>query len=784
VSVGVLDIAVVGARRLVDSVRGAGFHPSPVDSLEALLELETSVAVIAFEALWPEPQKSLERLRARRPTSRLVVVYQDDAPRLKLGERLWSVGLCDQFVSRSLTPHELRPLLRQAWADSLLDETPETPASAGDSLHDRVRSLSTLAAGLAGQSDIKGLARELFVRLPQLIEYTLCELLVIEDNAANLYVSQTKLVEHDQLWELAREVCAVAAPHTERPLVPEHLTWETASMALPRTTTRAEGAELSFAFPMVVGGQLVGCLGMRMPGSLQEADARTMVQIVASQLGASVRYAQMLAQAMTQAVTDELTGAHNRRYLRQALDHEWRRAHRYGFPLALAVVDIDHFKRVNDDFGHLVGDQVLASLATLIRKQLRDSDHVVRYGGEEFLLLLPQTGAAEAQLVVERLRALVATSTLVDDGSARVQITISAGIATTGAGASTPDHLVELADAAMFESKRAGRNAVTLASTPTQPTAPPARRKTAEVPPLPARPHLRSEARALVLCDDAATRVQVERVLHAAACEVAPEFAPEEIGRCNLFIIGETKLRESIGPVLRQLQRDPAVRIVVVNEHGDRKAALGTIHTERVEHLVPSAIADEALFATLTKLIVGDYFGIQKYLMYGARTETWQLASPEDKPRVLDGIVRFAHSVNCHPRITDQLVQAVDEMIINALFRSARGGVSLRPVTVELGSDGRLLAVGVADEHGKLDNRDIFDGIGAALQSQVHGVPADTAHAHLGFRIMLDALSQLSVNVDPGKKTEIIGIIDLRRSLREHRAAVPGLGLFRVDTDS
>jgi diguanylate cyclase (GGDEF)-like protein len=760
--VAVLDIELAGARRLADSVRGAGFDPVTADNLDDFARAGAAVGVIAFEALWPEPQRALEQLRAHYGRSRLVVVYRDGAPRLQLGRRLWSIGLCDQFVSRSLAPHELRPILRQAWADSL---TQGDRDDAGP-----IRALSTLAAGLAGQRDIKGLVRELFVRLPELIDYAVCELLVVGD-APTLYVSQTELVDDEQLWALAREVCAAAAPLTEVALVPERLTWDSASVVMPRPRTRTPGHALTLACPMVVGGQLVGCLGIRLsPGAASEADARTMVQIVASQLSACLRYAQLLAEATTQALTDELTGAHNRRYLQRVLDHEWRRANRYGFPLAIAIIDIDHFKRVNDVHGHLVGDQILANLSAVIRNQLRDSDHVVRYGGEEFLLLLPQTGGTDALLVVERLRALVAST---------MQITISAGVATSGTGATSPEHLVELADQALYESKHGGRNAVTLSNTPAVNVAPALPRPVAA----------RREPRALVLCDDPATRLQVQRVLRAVQCEAAivdsddsPLLAPDQLARCNLFVIGESKLRQSIGQALRDLQRDPEVRIVVINEHGDRRAALDTIHSERVEHLVPGAFADEALFATLTKLIMGDYFGIKKYLMWGATTNTWQLDTHADKPRVLDGITRLARQVNCHPRIVDQLVQAVDEMLINALFRSARGGASQRPVTVELGSDGRLLAVSVSDEHGMLDSRDIFDGIGAALESQVRGVPADAAHARLGFRIMLDALSQLSVNVDPGRCTEIIGIVDLRRSLREHRAAVPGLGVFRVDS--
>jgi diguanylate cyclase (GGDEF)-like protein len=677
------------------------------------------------------------------------------------------------------------------------------------------------------------------------------------------------------MWKLAEEICAASRPLTDMELSPTTIAWEGTSVPIrtteTQTTSRGDGFNLKC--PMVIGGELVGCLGIRIArNTMSEADARTMLQIVATQLGTSLRNAHILAHAQSQALTDELTGAYNRRYLKRALDAEWRRAQRYGLPLSIAILDIDHFKRINDDLGHLVGDKVIVNLVKLITSELRDSDYVVRYGGEEFLILLPQTGPSEAVLVLERIRTKVANATILQDPNrGDVKITVSSGISALGnSGADSPEHMIELADQALYDSKRHGRNVVTLSSgrqPSTESVTGHERRRFprveadqivsfvqasanvvhldttdisagglavrgidsqlevgslaivqhgetekpmlcrvvwtragddgenfaglryVDIRDLAAMPRpVRRDRRALVLCDQPEVRAQVQRVLRAAHCESdvvtdndASNFLdPANMGRYSLIVLGESKLRDSIGHLLRDFRRDPEVRIVVINEHGDRKGALSTIHAERLEHYVPSPAAEESLFATLTKLLLGEYFGIKKYLMWGAATSTWRLENSADKERALTGIVSLATEVACHPRIVDQLVQAVDEMIINALFRASPGMTSQRPVTVECGSDGRLLAVSVIDEHGMLDNHDIFDGIGAALTTEAKGVPAGATHAHLGFRIMLDALSQLSVNIDPGRCTEIIGIVDLRRSLREHRTAVPGLGLFRL----
>jgi anti-sigma regulatory factor (Ser/Thr protein kinase) len=148
---------------------------------------------------------------------------------------------------------------------------------------------------------------------------------------------------------------------------------------------------------------------------------------------------------------------------------------------------------------------------------------------------------------------------------------------------------------------------------------------------------------------------------------------------------------------------------------------------------------------------------------------------------VLDGIREAAEEVNCHPRIIDLLVSAVDEMIINALYRPAVQSTDGKPVTVECGSDGRLFAVAVVDEHGLFRREDMFRAVGQALEHERKGIPPDVSQANLGFRIMLSTLSHLVINVDPGRRTEIIGIVDLRKSLREYRNAVPSLGLFSKD---
>ncbi|MCA1908725.1 MAG: GGDEF domain-containing protein [Magnetospirillum sp.] len=163
------------------------------------------------------------------------------------------------------------------------------------------------------------------------------------------------------------------------------------------------------------------------------------------------------------AATDALTGLPNRRRFAERSDEEIRRAQRYEAPLSLVVGDIDHFKAVNDGWGHDVGDLALQHVAAIWRGQLRDVDLSARMGGEEFVALLPETAAAQAHLVAERIRTMIADTPLTTPGGSELALTISLGVATLLPGESLAD-LMRRADQAMYQAKSAGRNVVRLAS--------------------------------------------------------------------------------------------------------------------------------------------------------------------------------------------------------------------------------------------------------------------------------------------------------------------------------
>lgn len=157
--------------------------------------------------------------------------------------------------------------------------------------------------------------------------------------------------------------------------------------------------------------------------------------------------------------TDKLTGLSNRAALDEELEREFRRAMRYQHPLTMLMVDLDHFKRVNDTYGHLGGDEVLRAVGERLRSKLRDTDVVGRYGGEEFVILLPETVLGASLKLAEELRQLIQADP-VRFGDIDIAISTSIGVATMEAGVQAPKELFAHADSALYHAKHSGRNRV------------------------------------------------------------------------------------------------------------------------------------------------------------------------------------------------------------------------------------------------------------------------------------------------------------------------------------
>ncbi|WP_374570907.1 PleD family two-component system response regulator [Phenylobacterium sp.] len=168
-----------------------------------------------------------------------------------------------------------------------------------------------------------------------------------------------------------------------------------------------------------------------------------------------------LDQSLELAVTDQLTGLHNRRYMTGQLEALVRRATHGGDPVACLLIDIDHFKKINDGYGHDVGDEVLREFAVRLASNVRAIDLPCRYGGEEFVVVMPDTRLSDAERIAERIRLHVAGSPFrVMGGAELLTVTISIGVAATSGPTDRPEALLKRADEGVYEAKAAGRNRV------------------------------------------------------------------------------------------------------------------------------------------------------------------------------------------------------------------------------------------------------------------------------------------------------------------------------------
>jgi diguanylate cyclase (GGDEF)-like protein len=158
--------------------------------------------------------------------------------------------------------------------------------------------------------------------------------------------------------------------------------------------------------------------------------------------------------------TDDLTKLHNARYLRQFLLNEIRRARRYGSSVAALFLDLDDFKRVNDAHGHLAGSHVLMEMAAVMLSSIRDTDAVARYGGDEFVIVLPDAEIELAGTVAERIREKIARHHFNAGRNLKLSLTASFGVAAFPEHASSPQQLIAYADTAMYEAKAANKNCI------------------------------------------------------------------------------------------------------------------------------------------------------------------------------------------------------------------------------------------------------------------------------------------------------------------------------------
>lgn len=265
------------------------------------------------------------------------------------------------------------------------------------------------------------------------------------------------LVTRQSRWEVL-----TIDPITEHELPKEALE-QVASTALASSVgqehTQSEGVTIgSFVcFPLVVGSTAIGVLGIKQANDVFDGAARRVVGVAASLLSIAIRNVHLLLETQELSVHDSLTGCVNRKPGMELLETELRRARRTGQPLSVLMLDVDQFKEVNDRYGHICGDVVLGTIGRHLVHSLRASDVKCRYGGDEFILILPETPFEGAEHVASALSKALAARRIEHDGQ-MLSVTVSIGITIAKPGDLDGKAIIDRADRALYDAKRSGRN--------------------------------------------------------------------------------------------------------------------------------------------------------------------------------------------------------------------------------------------------------------------------------------------------------------------------------------
>jgi two-component system cell cycle response regulator len=223
----------------------------------------------------------------------------------------------------------------------------------------------------------------------------------------------------------------------------------------PQITLEHENLNSLWIFPMSAVDQQLGALVLcnSNDSELPEPLPRENLSFLAEQVAVGFRNACQYQGARELIYTDDLTGLYNHRYLNIALEHEIRRSERYGLEFSLAFIDLDLFKNINDQYGHLVGSAVLRQVGSLLQECVRDADMLFRYGGDEFTALLVETDTPGAKIVAERIRTTIENFNFATDHGDTARMTATVGYATFPIHATTSSDLIERADKAMYLGK-------------------------------------------------------------------------------------------------------------------------------------------------------------------------------------------------------------------------------------------------------------------------------------------------------------------------------------------
>ena len=416
------------------------------DSGQALRRIFSGAA---YRLSAPVKTGEVEQVLAERAAPDLAIIYTtlQDAPRACLaGEFLQSrwhtplILLADKIV----------PSLLEAFAGLPLEACLSKPFNEWELLAAvdlavqrgwRTRWLET-ALDLHACLDLQTLLQRMVEVISSLVPFDACSIHLVENRRGRLVLSSVSTLPQSAASAFDLENAAAHIIASRQPLL----------------VTQQAGGGSWLGLPLEFAGQIEGIILLE---SAHEHGYHPLqvrrLQALAEQAGLALHNALRFDQARQQSILDPLTLAYNRRYFFDRLYKETERARRYGSRFSLIMFDMDHFKDVNDTYGHQAGDTVLQVISERSRQAIREVDVLGRYGGEEFVILLPETALDDAQAIAERLR-LSISSRPVETKAGRLHVSASLGVAEFGLNCKDPDTLVYRADRALQTAKEHGKN--------------------------------------------------------------------------------------------------------------------------------------------------------------------------------------------------------------------------------------------------------------------------------------------------------------------------------------
>jgi len=310
--------------------------------------------------------------------------------------------------------------------------------------------------------EVEGIIDSAGTTLPSLFDFSVFGVLWKE--GPTLHVFQEESCPPAFTQEVVKNMLKVFSILGEEPIDAERVTVQVEKRKL-RNIQKVIDPQASLkshlTLPLVIEGEIIGCISISSDqANMYNVPRLQFFSVIGYQMAASLKHIQRFSTVKKEATHDTLTNLFNRRQFEERLGTETKKAFESQSNLSIIMVDIDHFKKVNDTFGHDGGDKVLREIASLLKNSVRQQDTVARYGGEEFVLLLPGVSLDPTNMVAERIRRLV-ENTLFDMGQTQIHITISLGISNFPIHrVKSKEELVKMADLALYEAKKGGRNQV------------------------------------------------------------------------------------------------------------------------------------------------------------------------------------------------------------------------------------------------------------------------------------------------------------------------------------